>query len=159
MKAVQEFDIDLNQVAEIQLKYSPQVKASNRPQLGNASDVFELLFKSWNKDLIALQEEFKMILLNRANRVLGIVTISKGSSTGTVVDPKMLFSITLKSTATSIILTHNHPSGNLKPSRSDIELTKKLVAASKLLEISILDHIIICDDENRYFSFADEGLL
>ncbi len=113
----------------------------------------------WDKNLISLQEEFKVILLNKANRVLGIVSFSKGSLTGTVIDPKLIFSKALKSTATSIILAHNHPSGNLKPSKSDIELTKKLVAASKLLEISILDHIILGDDEYRYFSFADEGLL
>ena len=102
-------------------------------------------------------EQFKIMLLNRANKILGIFTVSTGGVAGTVADPKVLFAAALKGNASSIILAHNHPSGNLKPSEADRQLTNKLSQAGKLLDISVLDHLIITADE--YFSFADEGLL
>ena len=101
-------------------------------------------------------EEFWVIVMNRANRVLSREQISSGGTTGTVVDAKVLFKRTLgHEKMTSIILCHNHPSGNLMPSTADIELTKKLKSAGKLLDIDVLDHLIIA--ERGYFSFADEG--
>jgi len=101
-------------------------------------------------------EEFWIIIMNRANRVLSREQISSGGTTGTVVDAKVLFKRTLgHEKMTSIILCHNHPSGNLMPSTADIELTKKLKSAGKLLDIDVLDHLIIA--ERGYYSFADEG--
>lgn len=101
-------------------------------------------------------EEFWIIVMNRANRVLGREQISIGGTTGTVVDAKVLFKRALgQEKVTSIILSHNHPSGNLMPSTADIELTKKLKAAGKILDIDVLDHLIIA--EQGYYSFADEG--
>jgi len=100
-------------------------------------------------------EQFAVILLNRANRVIRSVSISDGGISGTVVDPKKVFKIALEFSASSIILGHNHPSGQVHPSEADIALTRKMKDAGNLLELPILDHIIIGDE--KYFSFADEG--
>jgi len=89
--------------------------------------------------------------------VLGIVEVSTGGIAGTVADPKLIFAAALKGAATEIILSHNHPSGNLAPSQADIDVTRKIKEGGKLLKIAVLDHIIITSE--RYFSFADEGLL
>jgi len=102
-------------------------------------------------------EIFKVMMLNRNNRVTKIETISVGGVAGTVVDPKIIFKRALEEQASSIILCHNHPSGNLKPSQPDLNLTKKLCAAGKTLEVNVLDHLIISDQ--GYFSFLDEGLI
>ncbi|OKS85029.1 RadC family protein [Mucilaginibacter polytrichastri] len=102
-------------------------------------------------------EEFWILLLSRNNKVIGKELISKGGLSGTVADPKIIFHIALQHQASSIILAHNHPSGNLKPSQQDIDLTKKLYQAGKILEINVFDHLIITDD--GFLSFADEGLL
>ena len=98
-----------------------------------------------------------MLLLNRANKVLGIVEISKGGTAGTVVDPKIVFAAAIKTNCSAIILAHNHPSGNLRPSDQDIRLTRKLKECGNLLEINVWDHLIITRE--GYLSFADEGLL
>jgi DNA repair protein RadC len=102
-------------------------------------------------------EEFWVIMLNRANRLLKKHQISLGGVHGTVADPKIIFKTALESLASGIIVAHNHPSGNLTPSQQDIDLTKKLKEAGKLLEIQLLDHVIIAS--KNYFSFADEGLM
>lgn len=104
-----------------------------------------------------IREEFNILLLNRANHVLGWFNVSIGGVASTVVDPKVIFSVALKCNASGIILSHNHPSGNLNPSDADLNLTKKLNSGGKLLEINILDHLILTTD--RYYSFADEGML
>jgi len=95
--------------------------------------------------------------LNRSNKIIKKVLISEGGITGTVADPKRIFKAAIEQNATSIILCHNHPSGNIKPSDADIKLTKKLKEAGSFLDISILDHIIMGDD--TFYSFADEGIL
>jgi len=102
-------------------------------------------------------EEFWVLLLDRANRIIRKVNISEGGMSGTVADPKKIFKIALDNNALSIILAHNHPSNNLKPSENDIQLTRKIIEAGKVLEISVLDHLIIGND--KYFSFADESLI
>jgi DNA repair protein RadC len=102
-------------------------------------------------------EEFWIILLGRASKVIGKELISKGGLSGTVADPKIIFRVALQHQASGIILIHNHPSGNLKPSHLDISLTKRLSEAGRMLEIQILDHLIICD--SGFFSFGDESLL
>ena len=103
------------------------------------------------------QEVFVVVFLNRANKVKQIETISSGGITGTVADPRIILKRALEEDAVNIILCHNHPSGNLKPSRADIELTNKIKEAASYLDIKVLDHIIVSDE--GYFSFADEGLL
>jgi DNA repair protein RadC len=102
-------------------------------------------------------EEFWIILLNRANKVLQKVQISEGGISGTVVDPKKIFKVALDHHASSIILGHNHPSGATYPSEADQKITKKLVNAGLLLEITVLDHLILANDQ--FYSFADEGVL
>ena len=102
-------------------------------------------------------EEFWIIILNRANYVLRKDQISRGGISGTVADPKLIFKSALDHGGSSIILAHNHPSGNLQPSQADITLTRTLKEAGQFLEIPVLDHIIVSD--NSYFSFADEGML
>jgi len=102
-------------------------------------------------------EEFWVLMLNRANKIIRKVRISEGGISGTVVDPKKVFKFALELHATSIILGHNHPSGLITPSEADIKITKKLVDAGKLLEIAVLDHLIIGQDQ--FYSFADEGSL
>jgi DNA repair protein RadC len=102
-------------------------------------------------------EEFLILLMNRNNQIMGWERISSGGMAGTVVDPKIIFKRALDKKAASIILAHNHPSGNLKPSAQDIKLTKSLVASGSLLDLPVLDHLIIT--ESGFFSFADEGML
>lgn len=100
-------------------------------------------------------EEFWVLLLNRANNIIGKHQISKGGFAGTVVDSKVIFKLALDASASSIIMCHNHPSGNHKPSDADLSLTKRIVEAGKVLDISVLDHLIIAGE--LYYSFADEG--
>ena len=105
---------------------------------------------------IELVEQFKILLLDRSNSCLGISHISTGSISGCLVDPKIIFATVLKARASSVILAHNPPSGNLQPSQADIELTKKLKAGGALLDVAVLDHLIVTPFS--YYSFADDGL-
>ncbi|ADY54310.1 DNA replication and repair protein RadC [Pseudopedobacter saltans DSM 12145] len=123
-------------------------------KITSSFDVYKLL-SSHFFDL--LHEEFWIVLLNRTNRVLSKVLISKGGQSATVSDPKIIFKSALEHNASSIVLAHNHPSGNLKPSSADLQLTKKMVEGGKILDIGVLDHLIFA--ERKYFSFADEGLM
>lgn len=102
-------------------------------------------------------EEFWLLMLNRANRVLGRSKVSQGGLSGTVIDTRIILKKALDSLASSIIVCHNHPSGNTQPSDADVKITEKLKKASEMLEIKFLDHVIIAD--KSYFSFADEGLI
>ncbi len=102
-------------------------------------------------------EVFAVVFLNRANKINHFEIISKGGITGTVADPRVILKKALEEDATSIVLCHNHPSGNLQPSRADEELTKKIKEAANYLDIKIIDHIIV--SEEGFYSFADEGIL
>jgi len=123
-------------------------------KISKSQDAFEI-FHSLMGDLP--YEEFWLLLLNRANRVVRKVKISEGGISGTVVDPKKIFQICLEQHATSIILGHNHPSGAVAPSEADNKITKKIKDCGLLLDVAVLDHIIVGDD--RFYSFADEGTL
>ena len=125
-----------------------------RVTIGSSRDIYQLVRPAL-QDLP--HEEFWVILLNRANVVMRQEKISSGGVAGTVADPKLIFKQALENLASSIILVHNHPSGNRQPSGADISLTKKLKEAGNFLDLPILDHLIYTD--NGYFSFADEGLL
>jgi DNA repair protein RadC len=103
------------------------------------------------------REEFWILLLNRAHRIIKKKRVSEGGVSGTVADPKVIYKIALEDLASGVIVAHNHPSGNLQPSQSDIDLTKKLKEAGKFLEVQLLDHLIVAG--NKYYSFADEGIL
>ena len=149
----------LNNVSEIDIVYKKKAtcKASQRPMISRSDDGYKVCLHYWNQDKIDLLEEFKVLFLNRANRVLQILPISQGGITGTVADPRLILACAIKVAACSMILVHNHPSGNLKPSRADEELTTKIKEAAKYFDIKVLDHLIITSE--GYYSFADEGLL
>ena len=130
------------------------LEQDEKPKITGSKDVFEIL-KSDLQDIP--HEEFWVLLLNRANRVIKKCQISLGGVAGTVADPKIIFKLALQELACSIILAHNHPSGNLSASQADIDLTKKLKEGGRLLEIQVLDHVILAGQ--KYFSFADEGMI
>ena len=145
-----------DKVAEIKVSYKTN---TNKPKLKVTSVevAYDILLSSWNRNTIELQEEFKVLLLNRANEAIGIYPLSKGGITGTVVDQRLVFAVALKCNATGIIICHNHPSGNLKPSNSDITLTKNIKKCADFLEIALVDHLIISNQ--GFYSFSNEGKL
>lgn len=149
----------LNNVSEIDIIYTRKAtcKVSQRPLITSASDAYALSIHYWNSGKLELLEEFKVMYLNRANRVMQILPLSQGGVAGTVADPKLILGAALKIAACSMILVHNHPSGNLKPSGADEALTQKIKCAAGYFDIKVLDHLIITSE--GYFSFADEGLL
>ncbi|MDL5513279.1 JAB domain-containing protein [Arenibacter sp. M-2] len=145
-------------VNEIQLIYKGQVRAPFWQNIGCSKDAASILYNHWNKNTIALQECFKVVLLNNSNKVKGIYKLSQGGITGTLVDVRILFAVVLKSLSVAIILCHNHPSGKLKASEADIQLTNKIKRAAELLDIKVLDHLIIAPN-GEYYSFSDNGLI
>lgn len=146
--------INLYQVAEIQLTYKNKCKASDRPQITHSKEAYEILMQCWDENKIEFVEQAKVLLLNRANKVLGVSEISSGGVSGTVVDPKVVFVAALKANASSIILAHNHPSGNLKPSEQDKRLTEKFIEGGKILDLHVTDHLIVTKE--GYYSFGDD---
>ncbi len=147
----------LNLISEIKLTYTRKVKASDRPKVNSSQEAYNLFRNNWDNMTINLQEEFKIMLLDRNNACIGIVPISIGGVSGTVVDAKLVFAAALKARACALILGHNHPSGNLKASPADRSLTNRLAEAGGLLEIPVLDHIILSNE--GYLSFADKGFV
>ena len=145
----------MDELNEIQVSY--KFSSTSRNKITSPDKAFEILLHSWNKDTIELQEEFKVVLLNKANIVLGIYPMSRGGTSGTVVDIKLLFSVILKCNASAIIISHNHPSGNLKPSLADEKITSRIKECANLLDITLLDHLIITKD--GYYSFSNEKFI
>lgn len=133
-----------------------RVSSFNSTQISTSRDAYELL-RQFYEDDITLFESFFLVLLNRSNKTIGFAKISQGGVHGTVVDPKIIGKYALDSLACGVIIAHNHPSGNLKPSRQDIEITKKLNEAMSLFDIKLLDHLILTNES--YYSFTDEGLI
>ncbi len=156
MKAKNPVTLFTSNLAEIEIFYRNKVRHSDMEKVAGSRDVYDVLQRIWS-DRIDHVEEFMVLCLNRANRVLGWAKISQGGLSGTVADPKLIFQVALKSNACSLILAHNHPSGNLQPSEADIHLTRKLKDAGLMLDLPVLDHLIISSE--GYYSFADEGLL
>lgn len=122
--------------------------------ISNSGSAYELLYPIIGE---LEHEEFWIIILNRAHRVLKTEKISQGGLTGTVIDTRMILKHALDKRATSIIISHNHPSGNKTPSEADISITKKIKSAAEIMDIMVLDHVIVAG--KTYFSFADEGLM
>ena len=143
--------------SEIYIKYEPKVQAVNRPRIQSSEDAYLQCLYFLGLDNLTIKEEAVALFLNRSNRVLGGYKVSSGGITATVVDIRIILAIALKCLASGIILAHTHPSGELNPSRTDKELTQKLKEAAKLMDISLLDHLIITSE--TYYSFADEGVL
>ena len=148
--------IDLLKVCEVTLCYSHKVPAKDRPKISNSRNAYDILMQVYPAHQIALKEFFYVLFVNKANQVIGYHKLSEGGISATLVDIRLLFSAALKQLACGIILSHNHPTGTLEPSAADIELTRRIKEAGKILDIAILDHIILTPD-NGYFSFADES--
>ena len=138
-----------------EIKVSYRSNKSTTISLNNSKSIFRMVLEHWNKDTIELQEEMKVVLLNRSNHLLGIYELSKGGIAGTIIDVKLLLGVALKCAASNIIMVHNHPSGNLRPSKADIAITDKVKTATRQVDLLLFDHLIISKD--WYYSFADDG--
>lgn len=144
-------------VTEVELVYHNKMKASERLQIRTSQDAYHILLRAWNDNKIELQEQCKVMLLDRKNGCMGISDISTGGIDSCIVDLKIVFATAIKASATGIILAHNHPSGNLTPSDADKKLTRRFVEAGQILDIKCLDHLIVTKDS--YTSLADEGYM
>lgn len=145
------------QAAEIEVSYRPAI--AEKPEITSCLDAYNVIKDFFPPGSIALKEQMVVLYLNRANRVIGAYKVSDGGITCTLADLRLIFGVGLKTVATSFIVGHNHPSGNMKPSGADIALTKKLKEAGAMLDITLLDHIILSPEEGKYYSLADAGLL
>ena len=150
-------NLNTSVVAEIELIYKPVM--SEKPIIKSCLEAYNVIRNFIPENTIALKEYMVVLYLNQAQRVVGAYKISEGGLTSTVGDLRLIFSIALKSVATSFIVGHNHPSGNLQPSQQDIALTLKLKEAGRLKDIKLMDHLIISPIEGQYYSFADNGML
>jgi DNA repair protein RadC len=146
-----------HKLSEIKLYYKP--RNASQPKISSAEDAYTQVLRFFDKNTIALQEQFVVLYLNRANLVLGAHQVFTGGLTGTVADVRIILGVALKSMACGMIISHNHPSGVLTPSATDKELTERIKQAGELMDIKLLDHIIVSPAEGSFFSFAQEGLL
>jgi DNA repair protein RadC len=149
---------DNTTIREVQISYSSSKENHLKDPIISSKKAFEYLIKAFNENTIGLQEEFIALLLNRANKPIGAIKLHKGGLDSTIVDVRLLMAAALKSATNGIILAHNHPSGELKPSQADKTITNKIKEACKILDITLLDHVIV-SPFNEYMSFADEGLI
>ena len=140
-------------IPEITLKFKSGIV--EKTSITCSEDSYNVLKKFYDEDTIELTETFVVLYLNMNNKTLGWQKVSQGGIAGTVVDIRLIFATALKCAASSIILSHNHPSGNTTPSKIDLSITRKMIEGGKLLEIKILDHIIISD--STYYSCADNN--
>ena len=132
---------NLFNVSEVKLTYKTKQKASERPKINSSKTTYDLLLNCFDSDTIELKESFKVLLLNRANKVLGVMNVSDGGITGTIVDTRLVMQSVILSNATQIILAHNHPSGNLIPSTNDCFITKRIKQVCNLMDIELLDQL------------------
>lgn len=142
-------------VCEVKLTYKSKIKASEREHVQSSEKAYKLLLSVFDTETIQYRESLKMLLLNSASKVLGICSISEGGISETSADLHLIMQAAILGNASGIILAHNHPSGNLKPSLADDQLTQRVKEVSKLLDIHLHDHLIITDES--YYSYADEG--
>jgi len=131
------------QIEEVKLTYKNKLRAHERPKISCPEDAYKVFLESWDHDQIELLEECKAMFLDRQLRLMSIASISKGGLSGTVVDLRLVFAMALKRRANSLILAHNHPSGNLKPSQADIDLTRQFQKAGEILQLPVEDHLIV----------------
>ena len=142
-------------VGEVELIYKSTSKSRNK--IYGSEDAYKYLLPTYKKGTICYKEYFKVLFLYQANLVLGYTLISEGGITETSVDVRVILQAALLTNSVAIILAHNHPSGNLKPSRQDMEITKQVKDAARLMRITVTDHLILTDA--GYYSFSDEGQL
>lgn len=146
-----------NKAPEIEISYRNTQAIEERVTLKDILGAKEFIRSIWNDGNIDLQEEFKVLLLNHAGHLLGVYNVHKGTMTGIPIDLRLIFGTALKAAAMKIILAHNHPSGQCRPSQNDIKLTNRAIEIGKLLDIEIQDHLIVTREQ--VFSFAEVGLL
>ena len=144
-------------LAEVKLSYKSKVPAETLPEVTSPEQAAGVLYQLWDDDYIEFKEQFVVLLLNNAKRCIGWSRISTGGTTATIVDPGTVFQVALLGNAVSVIVAHNHPSGNLQPSGSDRKLTERIKKSGELLGITLEDHIIITAD--GYMSFRSKGIL
>ena len=142
-------------VSEVKLTYKTKVKASQRPKVSSSKEVYQLLLSIYDRNTIELKEYFKVVLINQANKVLGVHNLSEGGIDGTYADVRQIIQIAILSNAVGIILSHNHPSGNTTPSPNDRRLTTAIKQACDIINIRLIDHLIVTPES--YYSFGDEG--
>lgn len=154
-------EIVLGEIPELNIpELSVSYTRKNKNQFGvvkSSKDAADIIREVFPKDEIELQEQFIVLYLNQSNEIIGYYRHSKGAINATIADPRIILAAALRSLCVSMIIAHNHPSGNLKPSRADEDLTKKIREAAKFMDIRLLDHVIVTKD--GYYSFAEEGLL
>ena len=148
----------INTVNEIQVSYKPNREFTDKFKINTSKDAHFLLEKVFDPDTINLREEFIILYLNRANRVLGYYKAFTGGLASVVCDTKLILAVALKSMASGIILAHNHPSGSLVPSEQDKAITRRVKVACQNLDIQLLDHLILVPD-GGFTSLADENLI
>jgi DNA repair protein RadC len=144
-------------VSDVQIVYKSKIAPQNREEVGDSFDAVRIAKSLYKPEIIEHHECFYMLMLNRANKVLGAAQISEGGISGTITDTRIIMQYALLSNASSIIISHNHPSGNINPSTADINITKKINEACKILDLKLLDHLIITSE--NYYSLADNGLI
>ena len=150
---------DLSHVCDVGAKYSTKIKPKDRAVLHSQLDVFNLMHKWYeNTGMYEQREIFSVVLMTRSNQVLGIVKCGEGTPTSCIVDKQYVARLAILANAQAVILCHNHPSGNVNPSEIDIKLTKHLKEALKLLDITVIDHVILTQD-NGYTSLAGKDLM
>lgn len=144
-------------LAEVKLKYKNDQPIESFPEITSPEKAEQVLREIWDTDSIQLKEEFVVLLLNNAKKLLGWSKISSGGGTATIVDPASIFQVALLANATSIILAHNHPSGNLEASKADKNLTKRIIESGKMLGVSVEDHLILTP--NKFISFRMQNII
>ena len=142
-------------VGEVELTYKST--STSRSKIYSSEDAYNYLLPTYKKGTICYKEYFKVLFLNQSNQVLGYTLISEGGITETCADVRVILQAALLTNSVAIILAHNHPSGSMKPSRQDMEITKQVKEAARLMRITVTDHLILTDE--GYYSFADEGQL
>lgn len=146
----------IKNVSEIEISYKTKIKKSELISITSSNIACDVLKSIWS-DKIDNIKEVIILCLNKANKVLGWYKISSGGLDSSVIDVRVICQIALNTNSTGIILSHNHPSGNLNPSKEDLEITKKVKTALSTLDIQLFDHVIVTDE--KYYSFADDGIL
>jgi DNA repair protein RadC len=144
-------------VSEVKLSYKTKPTKPEKVRVNSPAECYKVFINHWEKGQIEHKETLRMLLLNQANVVLGIYKISEGGISDTSIDVRIIMQAALLANATSIVLAHNHPSGNLSPGYGDIEVTKLIKEAARVMNITVHDHIIVC--KNGFYSFANKGIL
>ena len=148
---------DIDAITEVELVYHSKKTVDERPKISGSEDAYKALISTWDMNKLELQEQFRVLLLDRKNACLGVSTVATGGISDCMVDLKLVFALALKARASSIIISHNHPSGNTTFSEADHRLTAQFQKAGALLQIPVLDHILITKD--GHISMSDIGAM